>query len=304
MSGRETASRQRTPDGRKSILVTGALGSLGRGVVEQLSGRFRVISSDVTPQADRVDYFQADLRDAQAARRLVAAEHAAIVHTPAWHGVHANRKMPIEYWQLNVDGTFNVLNAAAEAGVKRVVWASSLAFYGPSAEPYPFSKQVGESVLDHFRDRAEIQSVRLRFSNFTPHRDFIEYGTRFLGGGLDRRDAIEATVVALDQLLAGAICDSAYDIVATSPFSTEDADQWRTDPWAVLQRHYPDHIGLLRSYLADRLPAHLRSAGNGDAGSGALGFVPRFNFDSFVGELAERVGRNDLSAPAGYSVAR
>jgi hypothetical protein len=159
-------------------------------------------------------------------------------------------------------------------------------------------------VLDHFRDRAEIQSVRLRFSNFTPHRDFIEYGTRFLGGGLDRRDAIEATVVALDQLLAGAICDSAYDIVATSPFSTEDADQWRTDPWAVLQRHYPDHIGLLRSYLADRLPAHLRSAGNGDAGSGALGFVPRFNFDSFVGELAERVGRDDLSAPAGYSVAR
>ncbi|RBB73651.1 hypothetical protein DQW46_26935, partial [Escherichia coli O111:NM] len=82
-----------------------------------------------------------------------------------------------------------------------------------------FSKQVGEQILDHFRESQGVQSVRLRYTNFTPYRDFIAYGLRLLGGGgLDRRDAAGATARAVTALLDGAVQDDWFDVTTESPF--------------------------------------------------------------------------------------
>ena len=291
-------------NGRPTVVVTGATGNLGRGVVEALDPAvYRVVRSDVTGDAGGGDFRPGDARLLDDMRRVMSDPVDILVHCPAWHGVHFYGHSDHDYWQLNVDGTFNALTAAVEAGCRRVVWASSAVFYGPVGNKYSFSKHVGELVLDHFREREGVSSVRLRFGNFTPPQDFLEYGLRFLAGGsLDRRDAAGAAARAVAALLDGSIQDSWFDVLADSVFSAEDASGWREEPWTVLARHYPERVELLRRNLEGRLPGHLDASRPADRMRAELGYAPRFNFDTFVDELVDRDARGDLSAPPGYSI--
>jgi UDP-glucose 4-epimerase len=94
-------------------------------------------------------------------------------------------KDPLETNVINVDGTLNVLVAAREAGVRRVVFASSCAVYGgspvlpiresaPAApiSPYGVSKQVGEIYGRLFQEMYGLECVALRYFNvFGPRQD-------------------------------------------------------------------------------------------------------------------------------------
>src|SRR5438046_2733050 len=73
----------------------------------------------------------ADARSLEDMRRVIRPGYDILVHTPAWHGIHGGRHPASDFWQLNVDGTYNALTAAVEAGINRVVWAGSAVFYGP-----------------------------------------------------------------------------------------------------------------------------------------------------------------------------
>jgi len=286
------------------VLITGASGNLGRGVTELLQARHAVTLTDRAAFPTPLPFEAADARRLGELRRVVRPGYDVLVHTPAWHGVHAAHRPPEDYWRLNVDGTFNALRAAAEAGTTRVVWASSGAFYGPPGDTYAFSKRIGEAILDHFREAYGVRSVRLRFANFTPYRDFIDYGVRLLaGGGLDRRDAAGATARAVEALLAGEVGDDWFDVTTDSPFSPEQAERWRADPWAVLAEAFPEDLGLLRRRLPAALPPELGTR-RPEKLKAVLGYAPRYNFATFVRELRGRDRTGDLSAPAGYSVHR
>lgn len=284
------------------VLVTGAHGNLGRAVIDALGASHTAIRSDVGPDnGGDSSYRQADLRSFDDACRVITAEIDLIVHCPAWHGVHAHTRDPLDYWQLNVDGTFHTLEAAAQVGVQRVVWASSAVFYGPVGSPYCFSKHVGELICDHFRARTGLHVARMRYTDFTPPRDFLDYGLRMLDGrGLDRRDAGAATARAVDALLAGRLEDDFFDVVCGTPFNDRDRQEWGDDPWVVLNRHWPDHVELLKTHLAGRLPPQLADPGPSEKLRTGLGYVPMHNFGRFVEELAERQPSGDLSAPEGY----
>jgi nucleoside-diphosphate-sugar epimerase len=284
------------------ILITGAAGNLGRGVTELLQGRYDVTLSDRAAFPTSLPFEAADARRLDDMRRVIRPGHDVLVHTPAWHGVHAAHRPHEDYWQLNVDGTYNAVRAAAEAGIGRVVWASSGVFYGPIREKYAFSKQMGEAVLDHFREAFGVRSVRLRYANFTPYRDFIDYGLRMLGGGgLDRRDAAGAAARAVEALLAGEVGDDWFDVAADSPFTAAQAERWRSDPWGVLAEAFPDDVDLLRRRLPADLPREL-GIRRPEKLKSVLGYAPRHNFATFVEELRERDRSGDLSAPPGYSV--
>jgi nucleoside-diphosphate-sugar epimerase len=286
------------------VLVTGAQGNLGRAVVEALAPTpHTVVRSDICEDGDP-GYRQADLRSLDAAKAVVTDDVDVLVHCPAWHGVHAFSRSPQDYWELNVDGTFHVLEAAAQAGIQRVVWASSAVFYGPVGFVYCFSKQVGELTLDHFRARAGMRFARMRYTAFTPPRDFLDYGLRMLdGGGLDRRDAGAATARAVDALLEDSFEDDFFDVVCGNPFDDSDRADWHVDPWAVLERRWPDHVHLLRTHLPTGLPGKLPEPTATDKMRDVLGFTPQYDFGSFVNELAERARTGDLAAPEVYSIA-
>jgi nucleoside-diphosphate-sugar epimerase/phosphohistidine swiveling domain-containing protein len=112
------------------IAITGASGVIGRGVVARLLSR----GDDVVGLArhrpeswpNSADFVQSDIRDAAGVRRAVAGAdivvHCAWAFSPA-EGHSGDRK-------INIDGTANVLDAMAQSGARRIVFASSAHVYG------------------------------------------------------------------------------------------------------------------------------------------------------------------------------
>jgi UDP-glucose 4-epimerase len=108
-----------------------------------------------------------------------------VIHLAAQTSVPRSVKDPIETNAINVNGTLNVLVAARDAKVKRVVFASSCAVYGMNSalpikesaslapiSPYGLSKQIGEAYGRVFQELYGLEFVSLRYFNvFGPRQD-------------------------------------------------------------------------------------------------------------------------------------
>ena len=179
---------------RNLYLVTGGAGFIGSHIVEALlnrGDRVRVLDNFITgrrenlsPVAGRVEFIEGDLRDY--ATTLRAAEDARVIfHQAAVPSVPRSVAEPALNHDVNVNGTFNVLMAAREAGVRRVVYAASSSAYGdtetlPKHEhmppsplsPYAASKLFGEYYCQVFTRVYGLETVSLRYFNvFGPRQD-------------------------------------------------------------------------------------------------------------------------------------
>lgn len=165
----------------RNVLVTGSGGLLGRHVVRELAGRCRVTGFDVKRAPEDVPQTLADVTDS-AAVRAACAGRDAVVHIAAipniWSGT-GDRIMTV-----NVTGTWNVLQAAEEAGVRRVILCSSDSVagftvmsgamlaprYAPvdnahplqASDPYALSKVLGERMGEAFVARGKLEVIALR----------------------------------------------------------------------------------------------------------------------------------------------
>jgi UDP-glucose 4-epimerase len=181
-----------------TIIVTGAAGFIGSHVVDRLlaAGATRVVGFDnfsrgrldnlVHLSGDpRFELIEGDVRDKSAVADLVAGA-SVVYHLAAQSTVMGGVRDVAYTFETNVCGTFNVLRAAAESGVARVVFASSREVYGePISLPvdeesplspinsYGASKLAGEAYCRAFRREFGLQTVVLRLANV--------YGTRDIG---------------------------------------------------------------------------------------------------------------------------
>ncbi len=159
------------------VIVTGGSGRLGRFVVDELAGACAPTVLDIAAPSQEVPYLQADILDLGAVREAVAG-HDAMIHLAGYDdGLAPDEK---GYIETNIQGAWNVLNAAAEAGLQKVVVASSFAALGlgydrmpdylPVDEDHPLrptnayglSKQVIETMSRHFVRRGGLEVVCLR----------------------------------------------------------------------------------------------------------------------------------------------
>lgn len=163
--------------GVERVVVTGGSGLLGHFVVEALAGRFDVVVLDRVAPAATVEHRLADVLDLAAVRDALQGA-GAVVHLA---GIDAGNPFPDEtYFRTNVLGTWNVLHAAREAGLRQAVVASSQSAYGlgpgcpprrlpideshprTPADTYGLSKQVIEDVCEAFARRGGLRVVCLR----------------------------------------------------------------------------------------------------------------------------------------------
>lgn len=176
------------------MLVTGGAGFIGSHLVDALLGRgarVRVLDNFVTGRRenlahvrDRVELLEGDIRDTSICQR--AANGVEIVfHEAALGSVPRSMKDPATTFAVNVQGTINVFAAAREAGVRRVVYASSSSVYGDSERlpkregeegrplsPYALSKCVGEQAADVFGRCYGFEAIGLRYFNvYGPRQD-------------------------------------------------------------------------------------------------------------------------------------
>lgn len=177
------------------ILITGGAGFIGSHLADALLAaghRVRVLDNLSTGRrsnlalADaRLELVEGDVADAALVRRAVAGCQA-VVHLAAVASVQASVDDPVSTHQSNFIGTLNVCEAMREAGVRRVVYASSAAVYGNNGEgvavsedtpkapltPYAVDKLASEQYLDFYRRAHGLEPAIFRFFNiYGPRQD-------------------------------------------------------------------------------------------------------------------------------------
>jgi len=175
-------------------LVTGGAGFIGSNIVEELVSRGEVVRildnfstgkmSHIKEFADKIEIVKGDIRNIKDVRKAVKGV-TYVLHQAALRSVPKSVDNPTENNEVNVTGTLNVLIASKEAGVKRLVYASSSSVYGdnevfPQKEtlkpspisPYAVSKLAGENYCVMFSKTYNFETVSLRYFNvFGPKQD-------------------------------------------------------------------------------------------------------------------------------------
>lgn len=171
------------------VLITGGLGSIGRVVAQRLQEHdFELRLIDIVDEAQVQDarYNRCDIMDfAYLCEQMRGCD--AVVHLAALKNPHFGPGQDV--FQINTAGTFNVFEAAAQAGIRRIVQASSINAIGcgwnlgdflpqyfpldedhPSTttDPYALSKRIVEDIGAYYWRRDGIVSAALRFPGVFP----------------------------------------------------------------------------------------------------------------------------------------
>ena len=234
------------------VVITGGSGFIGSHladflidsdyevvVVDNLSiGRIENISHLLVHS--KFTFLQADITDFDAIE-IVFKGADWVFHLAALADIVTSIENPNEYYQSNVNGTFNVLEACRKHHVKKIIYAGSSSCYGipdeyPTKEtaeirpqyPYALTKNLGEQLVMHWSQLYKLPAVSLRFFNvYGPRaRTSGTYGAVFgvflaqklakkpytvVGDGTQTRDftfvsdAVNAIVTAVESDLSGEI---------------------------------------------------------------------------------------------------
>lgn len=264
------------------VLVTGAAGFIGSHLVEALAAR-----GDEVVGIDNFDPFydramkEANLRDMQAPRfRFVEQDmlhvqrtaalltpETVIVHLAAKAGVRPSIADPVAYARVNVDGTAAVLEAARQAGARRIVFGSSSSVYGDTTpapfredaaamdpvSPYAATKRAGELLVRAAASLHGFRAAALRFFTVFGPRQRPDLAIHafarkmadgkpltLFGDGTQARD-----YTYCDDIVAGVV--AAVDWTARAPAGMEifNLGGSRPLPLKVLVAELSDALGIV-----------------------------------------------------------
>ncbi|MDD3974452.1 MAG: SDR family oxidoreductase [Methanothrix soehngenii] len=175
------------------VVVTGGAGFIGSNLTDELARDHEVTVIDNLSTGrienldhirDRIEFINGSILDLDLLRRAFAGADT-VFHQAAIPSVQRSMDNPIASNQANVDGTLNVLVAAKDSRVRKVVFASSSSVYGdtptlPKKEdmkpnpksPYAITKMAGEYYCRVFSDVYGLKTACLRYFNvFGPRQD-------------------------------------------------------------------------------------------------------------------------------------
>lgn len=306
-----------------AALITGGAGFIGSHIAALLHGRteLRALDNFRSGQAENleglgVELFEGSILDTSLlARALSGVSH--VFHLAAMVSVEESLERPLDCVEVNVCGTLRLLEAAAAAGVRRVVFSSSAAVYGERPEavkredlppdprsPYAIAKLDGEYYCRLYAAERGLQTVSLRYFNvYGPRQDpaspyaaavpiFIRRALageplEIFGDGQQTRDFVYAADVAEANLLAATHPDAAgvYNVGSESVLTIAD-----------LARRIIGSTGSSSPirFLPPR-PGDLRHSRAATARLRALGFRPRYSLEQglsrTIASFQERKGR-------------
>lgn len=262
----------------KRVLVTGGCGFIGSHIAEKLvslGARVTIIDDLSTGFLDNIQNFKNNLTfinkniaDKSACNEAVEGNEI-IFHLAAYISVPGSVKDPELCHATNIDGVFNMLNAARVHHVKRFVFSSTSAVYGPREDvcsetdtnlnpisPYGATKLMGELYCKQFSLLFDVPCVMLRYFNVygprqNPHSAYAAVVAKFteqmqrnepitiFGDGSQTRDFVHVSQVVEANLLAGmapqeSVNGQVYNIATGTSISVLDLAQ-------SLKTHFPDY---------------------------------------------------------------
>jgi nucleoside-diphosphate-sugar epimerase len=200
-----------------TYLVTGGSGFIGSHLAQNLAAqgeRVRILDDLSTGRIEnlasfreQVEFVQADIRRLDAIRPYFEGVDY-VLHMAAMPSVPRSVADPVTSNAVNVEGTLNVLLAARDAGVKRVVFAASSAAYGDNPQmprvetllpaplsPYALTKVTGEYYCQVFARLYRLETVALRFFNIfgprqNPYSQYTGVLSKFITCYIRRETAV------------------------------------------------------------------------------------------------------------------
>lgn len=309
-----------------TTLVTGSAGHLGEAMMRTLRTAGRPARGlDVKPGAfvDEV----ASILDRDAVRRAMRGVDE-VVHAATLHKPHVATHAKQDFVDVNVTGTLTVLEAAAEAGVRRFVFTSTTSVFGAALSPAPgepaawidegvvpvpkniygATKAAAEDLCALAHLERGLACVVLRTSRFFPEADddpvaraAWEDGNlktnELLHRRVDLEDVVSAHLLALER--AEAIGFGTFVVSATTPFEREDATELRHNAPRVLSRRVPAYEGIY-ARRGWRMPESLDRVYDNARARAMLGWRPRWDFARALARLeAGEPAQSDLALAVG-----
>jgi len=293
------------------VLVTGSSGHLGEALVRTL----RELGHDVTgldvvagPFTNHTGSICDRACVAGCMNGVDTVFHAATLHKPHV-GTHSRQ----EFVDVNITGTLNLLEEAARAGVRSIVFTSTTSVFGDALVPpagapaawvteeviplpkniYGVTKAAAEDLCRLFHRNQGLSCVVLRTSRFFPEEDddrtvreaYADANAKvneILFRRVDIADAVSAHLLAAEQ--ASRIGFGRYIISATTPFRPEDLPELRTAAPAVVRRWVPEYEAEYRRRGWSMMPGIDRVYVNARARE-ELGWRPSHDFQTVVRRL-------------------
>lgn len=179
----------------EKILIVGSQGQIGLELTQELRniyGNDNVIASDVkSPEYTSGPFEVLDVMDKNTLNDIFSKHKVTQVYLLAALLSATAEKNPRFAWDLNMEGLFNVLNAAKEGVLKKVYWPSSIAVFGPTTpkkdtpqytvmEPntiYGISKQAGERYCEYYHQKHGVDVRSIRYPGLIGHKSAPGGGT-------------------------------------------------------------------------------------------------------------------------------
>jgi len=203
------------------IFITGSSGFIGSELINHLSGKHEIVKYDLANGQDVLDYNK--LRETMKGCDVVV--HLAAIRKPL------EDKTFSDYFRVNCEGTFNVAQAAMENGVKRLIFASSMSYYGiergiPVKTPvrednlvltqrvkaeqltnetrdcdiaYSTSKVIAEQILANYGMTKKFEVIILRFGPVRKRGEYRPFGELKLHLKIENALQVLETAITTDK---------------------------------------------------------------------------------------------------------
>jgi nucleoside-diphosphate-sugar epimerase len=278
------------------VLLTGGSGNLGQALVPRLLGKGDtpvILDLRAPPRLNEGAVFiEGSVLDRSKLTEIFRGCDC-IVHIAAWHGIHEDRgeKDAYDFFDLNVRGTFEVFEAAAAAGIGKVVFISTTSVYRPNTR-YGSSKILAEQIAEDYRKHRLMNVVTLRPRGFIPYWDravytkYSDWARWFWKGAVHIDDVAAAVILTLDLLFRRQLeeqlvltLDGAYE------YTDADLDHWYAEgPGSTFRKYYPEYHDLAVSFRLD--PASKPTKLDISETVRWLGYKPAYSLANLLSELA------------------
>jgi nucleoside-diphosphate-sugar epimerase len=276
------------------IFITGGSGDLGLLLARDLEAQGDTpMRMDVripqNPQRGR--FIQGSILErGQLSEALKDAD--CVVHVAAWHGIHlvTGQKKVDDFWDLNVTGTFNVFQAAAERRIRKMVYISSTSVLDRFGI-YGHSKVLGEEIARVYHEREKMDVIILRPGAFIPwwnsstYQSFVDWARWYWKGAVHIDDVLQAVIKSINILkdntvkeMPGLFIDGKYE------YTADELAHWDKDgAGTTFEKHYAAYRELAARYGLD--PAQKPETFDTAPAKKLIGYQPTYSFLNLLEDL-------------------